>query len=142
MPKTAIKVAKSQVQEFYGTGRRKQSVARVYLRLNSKDKDFKVNGRKLDEYFLRKSLLVKIREPLKLTQNEETFDILVRTTGGGVAGQADAVKHGLSRALLVYKPELRATLKKAGFLTRDARAKERKKYGQRGARARFQFSKR
>src|SRR3989338_1988055 len=94
MPKTAIKVAKSQVQEFYGTGRRKHSVARVYLRLNSKDKDFKVNGRKLDEYFLRKSLLVKIREPLKLTQNEETFDILVRTTGGGVAGQADAVKHG------------------------------------------------
>lgn len=142
MPKVTPKAATSQAQEFYGTGRRKSSVARVYLRLNSKDKNFEVNGRKLEEYFLRKSLLAEIKAPLRLTQNEDTFDILVRATGGGVAGQADAVKHGLSRALLVYKPELRGALKKAGFLTRDARSKERKKYGQRGARARFQFSKR
>ncbi len=142
MPKTILKTAKTSAQEFYGTGRRKNSVARVYLRLNTKEKGFEVNSRKLEDYFLRKSSLVKIREPLKLTQNEDIFDILIRVKGGGVTGQAGAVRHGLARALLIFNPELRGTLKKAGLLTRDARSKERKKYGQRGARARFQFSKR
>ncbi len=128
-------------QEFYGTGRRKTAIARVYLRPSNK-KVFDVNGRKLEDYFLRNTSRVVVLEPLKLTNSQEKFDVVVRVKGGGIEGQAGAVRHGLSRALLAYDPQLRTTLRKGGFLTRDPRSKERKKYGQRGARARYQFSKR
>ncbi|MBI2609410.1 MAG: 30S ribosomal protein S9 [Deltaproteobacteria bacterium] len=131
-----------KIQEFYATGRRKTSVARVYLRPQSKEKDFQVNGRKFEEYFVRPTSRTTILEPLVLTNNKESFDVVVKVKGGGSVGQAEAVRHGLSRALVDFNAELRTTLKKAGLLTRDSRAKERKKYGQRGARARYQFSKR
>ena len=101
-----------------------------------------VNKRPLDEYFHRETLKMIIRQPLELTETMDKFDILVNVRGGGASGQADAVKSGISKALVGYNEELRSVLKKAGFLTRDARIKERKKYGQRGARARFQYSKR
>ena len=104
--------------------------------------EIKVNDRSLDDYFKRESLKLIIRQPLLLTETAEKFNIHVRLQGGGMAGQAGAIRHGLSRALVEYNRELRPKLKEAGFLTRDSRAKERKKYGQRGARARFQYSKR
>lgn len=129
----------SQVQ-YYGTGRRKTAAARVYLRPGAGD--MSINGRTLDNYFPNEVLKMVIKQPLLLTETAERFDIYVRVAGGGSAGQAGAIRHGISRALLGYNAELRDRLKSAGLLTRDPRKKERKKYGQKGARARFQFSKR
>ena len=129
----------SQTQ-FYGTGRRKTAAARVFLRPGAGG--FKINGRTLDSYFPNEVLKMVIKQPLQLTETVERFDIHVTVAGGGSAGQAGAIRHGISRALLEFNGELRDRLKSAGFLTRDPRKKERKKYGQKGARARFQFSKR
>ena len=126
--------------QYYGTGRRKTSSARVYLRPGSGS--FVVNERSFDEYFPSDMLKMVIRQPLVLTETADKFDIFVRVTGGGYTGQAGALRHGISRALVVYNPELRGKLKSAGFLTRDPRKVERKKYGQPKARKRFQFSKR
>ncbi len=126
--------------QYYGTGRRKTSTARVYLRPGSGD--IKVNRRTFDEYFPNEALRMIIRQPLSLTDTVGKFDILVNVDGGGTAGQAGAVRHGITRALLEFNADLRPTLKKAGLVTRDPRQKERKKYGQKGARKRFQFSKR
>ena len=125
---------------WYGTGRRKRATARVYLRPGTGR--FMVNRRDLDEFFCRETDKMILKQPLVLTGNTDVFDIFVNVRGGGTTGQAGAIKHGISRALLRYNPELRPQLKAGGFLTRDARIKERKKYGQKGARARFQFSKR
>lgn len=124
----------------YGTGRRKSATART--RLYPGSGQIVVNNRPFEEYFPRKTLQMIIRQPLHLTKTLERFDIKVTVAGGGVSGQAEAVRHGISRALLSVDENLRSMLKKAGFLTRDSRAKERKKYGLRGARARFQYSKR
>jgi small subunit ribosomal protein S9 len=129
----------NQVQN-YGTGRRKTAAARVYLRAGTGA--VKVNGRSLDDYFPNEVLKMVIKQPLLLTETAEKFDIVATVEGGGSAGQAGAIRHGISRALLEYNAELRDRLKTAGLLTRDPRKKERKKYGQKGARARFQFSKR
>jgi small subunit ribosomal protein S9 len=126
--------------EYYGTGRRKTSTARVHLRQGAGA--ITVNNRPLDEYFGNEVLKMIIKQPLSLTETNDKFDIVVVVDGGGPSGQAGAIRHGISRALQVYNTELRKRLKKAGLLTRDPRMKERKKYGQRGARARFQFSKR
>ncbi len=126
--------------QYYGTGRRKTSTARVYLRPGSGA--IKVNRREFENYFPNETLRMIIHQPLRLTDNTGKFDILVNVAGGGTAGQAGAVRHGITRALLEYNADLRSTLKKAGLITRDPRKKERKKYGQKGARARFQFSKR
>ncbi len=125
---------------FYGTGKRKTSVSRT--RLYKGTGSITVNGRELSDYFPRATLQMIIRQPLKLTKTIEKFNIACRVTGGGLSGQAQAVRHGISRALLEFDPEMRGVLKRAGFLTRDSRVKERKKYGQRSARARFQYSKR
>jgi small subunit ribosomal protein S9 len=125
---------------YYGTGRRKEAVARVYLKPGSGE--IKVNDHPFDEYFPNKVLKMVIRQPLALTETTDKFDIGVTVAGGGPAGQAGAIRHGIARALIVFNAELRPRLKKEGLLTRDSRVKERKKYGQRGARARFQFSKR
>jgi small subunit ribosomal protein S9 len=124
----------------YGTGRRKNATART--RLYSGTGVIEVNGRAIDSYFPRKSLQMVVRQPLVLSKLTDKFDVKVIVEGGGVTGQAEAVRHGISRALLSVDPSLRAVLKKAGLLTRDARKKERKKYGLRSARARFQYSKR
>ena len=126
--------------EYYGTGRRKTSTARVHLRQGSGA--ITVNHRSLDEYFGNDVLKMIIKQPLALTETADNFDIVVTVDGGGPSGQAGAIRHGISRALQIYNTELRKRLKKAGLLTRDPRMKERKKYGQKGARARFQFSKR
>ncbi len=126
--------------QYYGTGRRKTAIARVYLRPGSGK--ITVNRRDFDEYFPNRVLKMLIRQPLLITETADKFDILINVGGGGMAGQAGAVRHGISRALLEFNPELRKRLKVAGFLTRDAREVERKKYGQRKARRRFQFSKR
>jgi small subunit ribosomal protein S9 len=128
-----------QVQ-YYGTGRRKSSVARVFLRPGSGK--FEVNGRPFDQYFLTDAQKVEVRQPLVTTETNSTFDVVANVAGGGVNGQAGALKMGVARALLEFNAELRKKLKVEGFLSRDARAKERKKYGQKGARKRFQFSKR
>jgi len=124
----------------YGTGRRKNATART--RLYAGTGTIEVNGRTFENYFPRKSLQMVIRQPLVLSKLLDKFDIKVNVCGGGVTGQAEAVRHGISRALLSVDPALRGVLKKAGLLTRDARKKERKKYGLRSARARFQYSKR
>ena len=124
----------------YGTGRRKNATART--RLYAGSGQIVVNGRPFDNYFPRKSLQMIIRQPLVLTKQLEKIDVKVNVQGGGVSGQAEAVRHGISRALLEVDESLRGLLKKAGFLTRDARKKERKKYGLRAARARYQYSKR
>ncbi|MCF6411820.1 30S ribosomal protein S9 [Pseudalkalibacillus salsuginis] len=129
----------AQVQ-YYGTGRRKHSVARV--RLVPGDGRFIVNGRNLDEFFGLETLKVIAKQPLVLTETEGKYDVLVNVDGGGYTGQAGAIRHGIARALLDVDPELRPSLKSAGFLTRDARMKERKKYGLKGARRAPQFSKR
>ena len=129
----------SEIQ-YYGTGRRKTSVARVYLRPGSGK--IVVNRRDFDDYFPNRVLKMVIRQPLLLTETADKFDILVNVEGGGPSGQAGAIRHGISRALLEYNAELRPRLKSVGFLTRDAREVERKKYGQPKARKRFQFSKR
>ena len=126
--------------EYYGTGRRKTSTARVHLRQGAGL--ITVNRRTLDEYFGNEVLKMIIKQPLSLTETADKFDIVVTVDGGGPSGQAGAIRHGISRALLEYNGELRDRLKTAGLLTRDPRKKERKKYGQKGARARFQFSKR
>jgi small subunit ribosomal protein S9 len=126
--------------QYYGTGRRKTSTARVYLRPGSGE--IKVNHRDFDTYFPNEALQMIIRQPLRLTETAGKFDILVNVLGGGTAGQAGAVRHGITRALLEFNADFRSTLKKAGLITRDPRQKERKKYGQKGARKRFQFSKR
>lgn len=126
--------------QYYGTGRRKTSVARVYLRPG--EGKITINRREFKNYFPNEALRMIINQPLRLTETTEKFDILVNVGGGGNSGQAGAVRHGITRALLEYNSDLRPSLKKAGFITRDPRKKERKKYGQKGARARFQFSKR
>ena len=125
---------------FYGTGRRKSSVARV--RVYAGTGKITINGRDIDDYFGLETLKLIVRQPLSLTGNDAKFDIVCRVAGGGVTGQAGAIRHGLSRALLQFDEELRPTLKKAGFLTRDPRMKERKKYGLKKARRAPQFSKR
>ncbi|MCC8191774.1 MAG: 30S ribosomal protein S9 [Ruminococcus sp.] len=125
---------------FYGTGRRKHSVARV--RLYQGTGKITINNRDIDDYFGLETLKLIVRQPLALTGNEGTFDIVCTVSGGGVTGQAGAIRHGISRALLEFDAELRPTLKAAGFLTRDPRMKERKKYGLKAARRAPQFSKR
>ena len=127
-------------QQNYGTGRRKSSAARVFLRKGSGS--IVVNGKPLDQFFGRETSRMIVRQPLELTQNTDKFDVLVTVEGGGMTGQAGAIRLGIARALVEYDETLRGTLRKAGFLTRDPRAKERKKYGMAGARKRFQFSKR
>lgn len=126
--------------EYYGTGRRKTSTARVFLRPGTGA--FKINQVPLETRFPTESLRTHIREPLVLTESVEKFDILATASGGGISGQAGALRLGIARALVESDPELRPRLKKAGLLTRDPRVKERKKYGLAGARKRFQFSKR
>jgi small subunit ribosomal protein S9 len=126
--------------QYYGTGRRKTSTARVYLRPGTGE--IQVNKKNFDQYFPNQALRMVIRQPLQLTETTGKFDILVNVDGGGPAGQAGAIRHGITRALMVFNAELRPTLKQAGLVTRDPRIKERKKYGQKGARKRFQFSKR
>ena len=125
---------------FYGTGRRKDSVARV--RVYQGTSKVTINDRDIDNYFGLETLKLIVRSPLVLLGLEGKYDVVVRVSGGGVSGQAGAIRHGLSRALLQFNPELRSTLKKAGFLTRDPRMKERKKYGLKAARRAPQFSKR
>jgi small subunit ribosomal protein S9 len=127
--------------EYYGTGKRKTSVARVHLRPGAGE--IKLNDKTVDDYFGgHETLKMIVRQPFAVTETVEKFDVVVTVGGGGVAAQAGAVRHGISRALCEFNLELRKKLKKAGLLTRDARIKERKKYGQKGARRRFQFSKR
>lgn len=126
--------------EYYGTGKRKRAVARVLLRPGQGE--IKINNRLMDSYFPSATLRTLVRSPLLITETAERFDIRVNVLGGGMSGQAGAVRHGITRALLEYNTELRQKLKEAGFVTRDSRIKERKKYGQKGARKRFQFSKR
>jgi small subunit ribosomal protein S9 len=126
--------------QYYGTGRRKTSVARVYLREGSGQ--MSINDRTFEEYFPLRRWQIVIRKPLVLTDTLNKFDVTITTRGGGLSGQAGAVQHGVTRALIEYNSDLRPKLKDAGMLTRDARAKERKKYGQPGARKRFQYSKR
>jgi small subunit ribosomal protein S9 len=124
----------------YGTGRRKEAIARVFLVPGTGR--FTVNGRTLDDYFPREALRIMLQAPFTAVNGVGHYDIVATVVGGGLAGQAGALRHGLSRALEEHNPDFRPALKHAGFLTRDSRVKERKKYGQRGARARFQFSKR
>lgn len=126
--------------QYYGTGRRKTAVARVFLRPGKGE--MIINRKPVDEYVDSGILKMIIRQPLQLTETVDKFDLYVTVKGGGIAGQAGAIRHGIARALLEYNPELRKRLKTAGFLTRDPRMKERKKYGQPKARKRFQFSKR
>ena len=126
--------------EYYGTGRRKSATARVYLRPGAGN--FQVNRRAFDVYFPNETLRMIIRQPMQLTETVTKFDVLVNVAGGGPAGQAGAIRHGITRALIEYNGDLRPALKHAGLVTRDPRIKERKKYGQKGARKRFQFSKR
>jgi small subunit ribosomal protein S9 len=126
--------------QYYGTGRRKTSTARVYLRPGAGE--VKINRKAFDQYFPNETLRMIIRQPLQLTETTNKFDILVNVEGGGPAGQAGAIRHGITRALIEFNADLRPTLKHAGLITRDPRIKERKKYGQKGARKRFQFSKR
>jgi small subunit ribosomal protein S9 len=127
-------------KRFYATGKRKYAIARVYMKEGSGN--FIVNKRNFDDYFTRDSLKMLIMQPLDIVGARNRFDFFVNVSGGGIAGQAGAIKHGISKTLVEYDIEWRSMLKKAGFLTRDSRIKERKKYGQPGARKRFQFSKR
>jgi small subunit ribosomal protein S9 len=126
--------------QYLATGRRKTSVARIFLRPGTGA--IQVNGRPFESYFQTESLRVPVRQPLLATETADKFDVLILATGGGVAGQAGAARLGIARALVEFNGELRQRLKKLGFLTRDPRQHERKKYGQKGARKRFQFSKR
>ena len=127
-------------KSIYATGRRKHAVARVWMQPGSGKVD--INRRTLEDYFGRETSRMVFRQALELTETTGRFDVFVNVSGGGLSGQADAIRHGMSRVLIKIEPAHRPALKKAGYLTRDARQKERKKYGQRGARARFQFSKR
>ena len=125
---------------YYATGKRKTAIARTWLKPGKGQ--ITVNGVPVEGYFKGGSSKIRLTQPLTLTNNLESFDINVTVTGGGHSGQVGAIRHGITRALMIANPELRELLKKAGYVTRDPRAKERKKYGQKGARARFQFSKR
>ncbi len=127
-------------KSFYGTGKRKTSIARVWLKPGTGK--FIVNKKSLDEYFGRETSKMVVKQPFELTENVGKYDVYVTVCGGGDSGQAGAIKHGITKALLVADVGLRGTLKKAGFITRDSRIKERKKYGKKAARASFQFSKR
>jgi small subunit ribosomal protein S9 len=127
-------------EKYYATGKRKTTVARVWLRPGGGT--IEVNKRTFNDYFPRETLRMTILRPFELTNTMGQFDVYVNVSGGGISGQAGAIKHGISKALLTYNDNYREVLKKAGFITRDPRVKERKKYGQRGARARFQYSKR
>jgi len=133
-------MAKETTVQYYGTGRRKDSVARVYLRPGKGE--ILVNKRPVEDYFGRETLKMLLRQPLELTDSTDKFDIFVNVYGGGLSGQAGAIRHGISRALLLAMEDSREVLKKAGMLTRDSRKVERKKYGQPGARKKYQFSKR
>ncbi|MFN2512637.1 MAG: 30S ribosomal protein S9 [Pyrinomonadaceae bacterium] len=126
--------------QYYGTGRRKTSTARVYLRPGAGE--VLVNRKPFDTYFPNETLRMIIRQPLQLTETTTKFDLLINVSGGGPSGQAGAIRHGITRALMEFNADLRPMLKQAGLVTRDPRIKERKKYGQKGARKRFQFSKR
>ncbi len=130
----------AELVQYYGTGRRKAAIARVYLRPGSGE--FKINGRAFEEYFVTPSQQSAAKQPLVSTDMAGTFNVVARVTGGGVNGQADAIKLGIARALMVFNIELRKKLKTEGLVSRDSRSKERKKYGQKGARKRFQYSKR
>lgn len=125
---------------FYATGKRKNAIAKTWLKPGTGV--ITVNDRPADEYFTVGTAKVILRQPLALTNNLDAFDILVKVRGGGISGQAGAVRHGITKALMLFDPALRPSLKRAGFVKRDPREKERKKYGQKGARGRFQFSKR
>lgn len=138
--KTTKKTTKASVKEFLGTGKRKTSVARV--RITTGSGKIEVNGKDIKEYFVLESLIGVAKQPLVLTELENSVDIRANIYGGGIAGQAGALRHGITKALIEFKPELRVELKKAGFVTRDARKKERKKYGLKKARKAPQFSKR
>jgi small subunit ribosomal protein S9 len=127
-------------ERYYATGKRKTAVARVWLMPG--DGNITINKRPIDDYLKRETAKMVIRQPLELTETLGKYDIYVNVRGGGMSGQAGAIKHGISKALLEVDPDFRPLLKKAGFLTRDSRVKERKKYGQPGARKRFQYSKR
>ena len=130
----------AQENAFYATGKRKNAIARTWI-VPGKG-DITINGRTLEDYFRVYTAKTIISQPLVLTNNQDKFDINIKVTGGGIMGQAGAIRHGITKALIEFDGELRPTLKKAGFVRRDPREKERKKYGQKGARARFQFSKR
>ena len=138
--KPAVKKAKSKMQEFGGTGRRKCSVARVRVAVGTGV--ITVNGKKLEEYFDLDTLITIVKQPLVLTETDKSVDVVANIVGGGKSGQAGALRHGITRALIEFRPELRAELKKAGFVTRDPRKKERKKYGLKKARRAPQFTKR
>lgn len=125
---------------YYATGKRKNAIARTWLKPGKGE--IVVNDRPMDEYFTIETSKIILSQPLILTDTKESFDINVKVKGGGISGQAGAVRHGITKALILANPDLRSVLKKAGFVKRDPRVKERKKYGQKGARARFQFSKR
>src|SRR4051794_3469883 len=130
----------AEKSNVYATGRRKRAVARVWLQPGNGK--IEINQRTLENYFGRETSRMVFRQALELTETAGQFDVFATVAGGGLSGQAEAIRHGISRALIKATPELRAVLKKAGYLTRDSRSRERKKYGQRGARARFQYSKR
>ncbi len=130
----------AQDNTYYATGKRKNAIARTWL--TPGNGEISINGRTLEDYFRVYTAKTIISQPLMLTNNQDKFDIRIQVVGGGIMGQAGAIRHGITRALIEFDPDLRGTLKKAGFVRRDPRQKERKKYGQKGARARFQFSKR
>jgi small subunit ribosomal protein S9 len=130
----------AEAARWYGTGRRKESTARVWLSLG--DGSIEVNKRPIDQYFGREVLKMIVRQPLELVEQADKLNVMVNVVGGGLSGQSGAILHGITRALIEMNPELRSKLKKAGFVTRDSRKVERKKYGRPGARKRFQFSKR
>lgn len=140
MSSTPNSLGSGGAKQFYGTGRRREAIARVYIKAGAAK--FTVNGRPVDDYFRNVAWHTAAVEPLKFTQMLDQLEVRAQVKGGGVGGQAGAVRMGLSRALSLLNPELRPALRKNGFLTRDPRMKERKKYGQKGARRRFQFSKR
>jgi small subunit ribosomal protein S9 len=130
----------AQENVYYATGKRKNAIARTWITPGKGD--ISINGRTLEDYFRVYTAKTIITQPLMLTNNRDKFDIKIKVLGGGVIGQAGAIRHGITKALIAYDAELRSVLKKAGFVRRDPREKERQKYGQKGARARFQFSKR
>jgi small subunit ribosomal protein S9 len=136
----ALKNNMAQLVQYYGTGRRKSAIARVYLRPGSGE--FKINGRAFEQYFVTPAQRAAAKQPLLSTETSGSFNVVVRVSGGGVSGQADAVKLGIARALMIFNLEFRKKLKSEGLVSRDSRSKERKKYGQKGARKRFQYSKR
>jgi len=130
----------AQENTFYATGKRKNAIARTWIKPGNGD--ININGRTLEDYFKVYTAKTIISQPLLLTNNQDKFDIKIKVVGGGIMGQAGAIRHGITKALMEFDPDLRSALKRAGFVRRDPRQKERKKYGQKGARARFQFSKR